>query len=123
MGGKYEVCLSLGTWLTPQPRGLTDHPSIKVLHSTSLSNVACHPEVQQDVVQVGVLVRLKAPQNNKASPFMNNLRYLLETSAQARKWEGVSVDLGRTKVPWKVFVRFVVSVLTSILSWALKVHG
>jgi len=37
---------------------LTDHASIKVLHTTLLSDVAGDTEVQEDVIHVGVLVGL-----------------------------------------------------------------
>ena len=53
--------------------GLTDHPPIKVLHSALLSNVARDAEIDEDVVEVGVLVGLQTAEHNETAAIVDGL--------------------------------------------------
>ena len=64
---------------TLKPRGpgvretRTNHPAIKVLHAALLGNVGRDAEVQEHVVEVGVLGRLEPAHHDKAAALVDGL--------------------------------------------------
>lgn len=80
------------------PRNLTDHAPVKVLHHPSLGNVAGHTKIQENVVKVGVLVRLQAAQHNKPRAIVYDLGDVDEPAAQLAKGKGAWVDIVWAKI-------------------------
>lgn len=77
---------------------LTNHASIKVLHTAFFGNVTRDTEVEEDVVKAGVLVWLQAAQDNKAAAIMDSLGGMDEPAAQIRERERAWVDIVRAEV-------------------------
>lgn len=60
---------------------LTNHPPIKVLHPALLGNVACHAEVEEDVVKRRIAVWIQATEHDEPLTIVNNFRCQNESAA------------------------------------------
>src|SRR5690349_21128729 len=83
--------------------GLTNHSSIKVLHSASLCNVARDAKIEEDVVEVGVPVGLQTAKHNEAAAIVDGLGGLNQPAAQGWERKCCWTDIVRTEVTGEGF--------------------